>query len=280
MHSFSLTNRRVWILLLIAVPSLFAAADTAPEENPLLTIEQLESEQVTLRFWVPETSVEDSYPEPLGPAISSRSHITRPAPSGMVDCLLIFRIGSYKYTVEGKEFTEKGILDGFLLLAAGAPPEMAPGGNGSTMFLVEYYCSSDKLADTLGGLGLPVKKISGKIDVRVRSDSSIMVEGNIDAEGYDGEWSFRTRTTDDMKFDTGDSVVLAYFSTDGELRALEIRESDDFFMKSVVEIEYRGAAPLNRWHGWQPAAEKAFYQYNKGNMHRILNVKKQTKNKN
>jgi hypothetical protein len=278
MHSTGLTKLVFLLICLswLAVPG----EDEEPVSDPevLYTFEQQEAEQVTLRFWVPAAAVEDAYPQPLGFAASRPTWVTRAAPSGMVECLLVLRCGTYRYTVGGEERRERKLLDGFLLLDAAAPAGMGSGGQGRTFLLVEYYCSSRELAAELERLGVPVKSISGKLEETLRPDNSEMVDAEVQVEGFEREWHVRVRTVDDRRLDTGPGPLTAFFQAGEGLRALEITEEDDYFMKAVAEAEYGGSSPLDRWQGWQPAADPAFYQYNRANAQKIISVAAPVKN--
>jgi hypothetical protein len=238
----------------------------------LYAFEQQEAEQMTLRFWIPAASVEDDYHQPLGFAVSRTTWVTRAAPSGMVECILILRSGTYRYTVGGESRNERNVLDGFLLLDAAVPPAMNPADRGRAFLLVEYYCSSRELSAELVKLGVPVKQVTGRLEETLRPDNSEMIEAAVQVQGYEGEWRFRVRTVDNKRLETGPGALRAFFYVGGEFRALEIIEDDDFFIKAVVEAEYGGSSPLDRWHGWQPAADPAYYQYNRANAHKIIRL--------
>ena len=250
---------------------LCAASPSSGDEDVLLSFEQSKGEHIVFRFWVPLEAVKDLYPEPLSPAMPRRGLLFGAPPAGYVECRLVLRFGSYSYEMNGNRVTSRGVIDGLLLLAVQAPYTLNPGGD-ETAFLLEYYCSDDSLADLLRGAGLPVSPIKGSFDSSTRADSQQQVEGSASAGAW-GEWRWRLATTDLRHYDTARSKLRVFFHAGSELRALEISFTDDFYMRAVGRINLDAPTPLDRWDGWRSAADdRALYQYNTRNPHRVLRV--------
>ncbi len=258
--------------MLLAV-FLIAAGGALPQRGNevLLRFEQVVAEQVTFRFWVPVDAVADLYPQPLAPAAPRSDGLSAPPPAGMVESRLVIRIGSFSYPGVGGETVERRILDGYWLLAADLPEAYNPGAGADAALLLEYYCSSPALAALLAEAGVPVSPVDGEVEFRLRPDGSEVVEGSAVTEPH-GEWRIRGVTTDGRRYDTGASVVRLYYLADGELRALEILEADDYRMRATGGIEFLGASPLDNWPDWRWADDSAEFQYNTNNAHQVLRV--------
>jgi len=264
------------IVLLFAAFLIVAAVaaggtSTQRDDEVLLRFEQVEADQVAFRFWVPVEAVADLYPQPLAPAASRNDGLSAPPPAGMIESRLVIRIGSFRYPSGGEETVERRVLDGYWLLAADLPEAYNPGAGADAALLLEYYCSSPALTALLAEAGVPVRPADGEVEFRLRPDSSEVVGGSVVAEPH-GEWRIRGVTTDGRRYDTGASVVRLYYLTDGELRALEVLEADDYRMRATGGIEFLGASPLDNWPGWRWADDSALIQYNTNNTHQVLRV--------
>jgi len=117
-----------------------------------------------------------------------------------------------------------------------------------------------------------VSPIKGSFNSSTRADSQQLVEGSAFAGAW-GEWRWRLATTDLHHYDTARSKMRLFFTVGSELRALEISFSDDFYMRAVGWINLDAPTPLDRWEGWRGADDnRALYQYNTRNQHRVLRV--------
>ena len=258
---------------LIAAAVAASGPSTQRDDEVLLRFEQLEADQVTFRFRVPVEAVADLYPRPLSPAAPRSDGLAAPPPAGMVESRLVIRFGSFRYPSVGGggETVERRVLDGYRLLAADLPEAYYPGAGAEVALLLEYYCSSPALTALLAEAGVPVRHAEGEVEFRLRPDGSEVVEGSVSTEIH-GEWRLRGATTDRRRYDTGASVVRLYYLADGELRALEILEADDYRMRATGGIEFLGASPLDAWPGWRWADDSALIQYNTNNTHQVLRI--------
>jgi len=271
MRSFGLTLARILpiVIALVAGPAFTA---WLPPDDELATFEQSEGEQVVFRFWVLVDAVKHLFPEGISPAAPRRNPAFSAPPGGFVEGSFVFRLGSYVFEREGRRISRKGVIDGFLLIAAEVPAAMNPEG-AQTALLAEYYCNDAELASLMRENGLRVGTLEGAFDSRLRADSQQLVEGKVKPEGY-GEWRWRLVTTDLRHYETAASALRAFYKTAGELRALEIRYSDDFFMMAYGDVVFDGKAPPDGWEGWRWAGDRhSLYQYNTRNRHVILCVR-------
>ena len=248
-------------LALLAIAVIAAAP---PQAETLLELRQIEGEQVFFRFWVPLASVEGLYPEPLAPgrfAADPGAYLDQ-APSGHVEARLLLRLGDYEFQREGGTVKTGKVLDAFLLLAATAPAASNPDG-AETALLVEYFCSEGDLAELMRGAGMVPTSLSGGFDSYIRADSQQMVEGKAAAGDY-GEWRWRLVTNDLRHFDTAGAALKIFFTTaEGELRAVELGTTDDFYMHAVGDAVLDEPSLTDRWQDVRkPRDKRSFYQYN------------------
>ncbi len=268
MHSFGIKLLKVSGLAFALVAGLAFSAWMPPEDE-LLTFEQSEGEQVVFRFWVPVDAVKSLFPEGVSPASPRWNPVFDAPPSGYIEGSLVFRLGSYVFEQDGRSISRKGVIDGFLLFAAEVPAAMNPE-KAQTALLAEYYCSDRELVSLLREHGLPVTTLEGDFDSRLRADSQQLVEGKVRPSGY-GEWRWRLVTTDLRHYETAAPALRAFYQAAGELQALEIRYTDDFFMLAYGDVVFDGKAPKDEWEGWRWADDqRSLYQYNTRNRHSIL----------
>jgi hypothetical protein len=254
-------------LLATALPSPGAAA----QEEELLRFEQREGEQVAFRFWVPVDAVKELFSKGISPAPPRRIPGFHMPPAGFSEGALILRSGSYSVEREGKRINLKRVLDGFLLIYAEAP-KLAGSEGARTALLVRYYCGDDQLYDLMEGAGLPVQRLSGEFNSRLRADSQQLVEGKVSPAGG-GEWRWRLVTTDLRHFEPDAPSLRLLYRTGSQWRALEIDYTDDFYMFAVGEPVFDGGSPLEAWQGWRWADDnRPLYQYNTDDPHRILSL--------
>jgi hypothetical protein len=249
-----------------------AVAFSARQEDGgvVLQFVQIEGEQIEFRFWAPVAEVEHLYPDGLIPGLADRSKIFGAPPPEHVEARLVLRRGSFEVETEEGSQRLESVLDGFLLLPAEVG-EDERAGDAESAVLVDYFCADETLTDLMRSAGLPVTPVSGTLLSRLRADSQQMVEGEI-AAADDSEWRYRLVTNDLRHYVTGKPLFRAYFESGGELRALEIAYTDDFYMRALGDITFGGPSPLDVIEGWRRADQRAFYQFNTRNPHRVIRL--------
>ena len=99
----------------------------------------------------------------------------------------------------------------------------------------------------------------------------VMVEGKAAAGDY-GEWRWRLVTNDLRHFDTAGAALKIFFTAaEGELRAVELVSTDDFYMHAVGDAVLDEPSPTDAWQDVRkPRNKRSFYQYNTNAPMRIV----------